>query len=475
MLHLKDGGCCKIPLGAICVLIVHYIVVFLHLTQFCTGQPQVVGPSQLTVAIAGDDTVLPCHLDPAVNAADMTVEWTRADLTPKFVHVWRDGVDLENKKHVDYKGRTSVAINKLKLGDISLKISKVKLSDRGSYRCFVPALNEEASVELFVGAVSSLIISLLRNNKDSSRVVLQCESAGWYPEPELLWLDGEGNLLPAGPTETLRGPDDLYTVSSRVTVEKRHSNNITCRVQQKNINLSRETHIHVQGDFFNTSCSSAAHIIIIIIVAVTALLLLAVVFFVWKCHFKRQGNNFTGTDHTELQPLTEKRSTQCLTEESVNTNNLDEKQENLKAQLKEQEEDKMNLIMVVLLLMSQKDDLENDIHELKLMLEKQEDENQSQLVTNTKPAEQTDMQTASEELKDKENLKIQTNIETRKKELEKEIETKESQIKSVLYGVDVMTEKKKELDDAIEEIHKQLEKIKQTEVQIQLESGVSEA
>ncbi|XP_065326275.1 butyrophilin subfamily 2 member A2-like [Pelmatolapia mariae] len=206
---------------------------------------EVVGPSDPVVAIVGDDTVLPCHLDPAVNAADMTVEWTRSDLTPRFVHVWRDGVELVNKKNEAYMERTSLPINNLKLGDISLKLSKVKLSDRGSYKCFIPALSGQASVDLVVGVVSSLIITVMRNSEDSSKVVLQCESAGWYPEPELLWLDGEGNLLSAGPTETLRGPDDLYTVSSRVTVEKRHSNNITCRVQQRNTNQSRETHIHV--------------------------------------------------------------------------------------------------------------------------------------------------------------------------------------------------------------------------------------
>ncbi|XP_038588185.1 butyrophilin subfamily 2 member A2-like isoform X2 [Micropterus salmoides] len=95
------------------------------------------------------------------------------------------------------------------------------------------------------GAVSSPIIQVVSDNSDS--VVLQCESAGWYPEPEVFWLDGEGNLLSAGPTETVRGPDDLYTVSSRVTVEKRHSNSFTCRVQQKDINQTRETHIQVPG------------------------------------------------------------------------------------------------------------------------------------------------------------------------------------------------------------------------------------
>lgn len=76
-------------------------------------------------------------------------------------------------------------------------------------------------------------------------MVLQCEAKGWYPEPEVFWLDGEGNLLSAGPPETVRGPDDLYTVSRRLTVEK--SDSFTCRVQQKNIKQTRETHFNVPG------------------------------------------------------------------------------------------------------------------------------------------------------------------------------------------------------------------------------------
>ncbi|TDG99373.1 hypothetical protein EPR50_G00193660 [Perca flavescens] len=99
------------------------------------------------------------------------------------------------------------------------------------------------------GAVSLPVLSLAGIDEATRGVVLQCESKGWYPEPEVLWLDGEGNLLSAGPTETVRGPDDLYTVSSRVTVEKRPSNSFTCRVQQKNTNQTRETEIHVTGKY----------------------------------------------------------------------------------------------------------------------------------------------------------------------------------------------------------------------------------
>ncbi|XP_068569874.1 butyrophilin subfamily 2 member A1-like [Cebidichthys violaceus] len=177
----------------------------------------------------------------------MTFEWARPDLNPRFVHVWHERQDLHVNQHPSYKGRTSVSVNKLKHGDVSLTLSKVKLSDKGTYRCYFPDLDKDSTVQLVVGTASSPDISLSGMDRDKGGVVLQCESRGWYPEPEVLWLDGEGNLLSAGPTETVRGPDHRYTVSSRVTVEKRHSNSFTCRVQQRTINQTRETHITVPG------------------------------------------------------------------------------------------------------------------------------------------------------------------------------------------------------------------------------------
>uniref|UniRef100_A0A3Q1IE83 Ig-like domain-containing protein n=1 Tax=Anabas testudineus TaxID=64144 RepID=A0A3Q1IE83_ANATE len=206
-------------------------------------QNSVVGPPQPVVTIVGEHIILPCHLEPAVDARSMAVEWTRPDLKPRLVLVWRAGQKLNlDDENPSYRGRTSLLTDKLKSGDISLKLSKVRLSDRGKYKCYVPTLNRDSVFELVI--IKYLhIFSLVEIDKDSETVVLQCESKGWYPEPELLWLDAEGKILSAGPTETVRGPDDLYTVSSRVTVEKRHSNNITCRVQQRNINQTRETQI----------------------------------------------------------------------------------------------------------------------------------------------------------------------------------------------------------------------------------------
>ncbi|XP_035771770.1 butyrophilin subfamily 2 member A2-like [Neolamprologus brichardi] len=243
------------PVKVFSILIFHLLI---HLNR---ADSQVVGPHQPVVALVDDDVILPCHVEPAEDVTAEILEWTRSDLNPRFVHVWRSGQDLVNTRNPSYRGRASLFINELKRGNISLKLSRVKLSDGGTYECSIPLMEKKSFVKLVVDAATSPVISLSGIDKNRGGVVLQCESAGWYPEPELLWLDGEGNLLSAGPTETLRGPDDLYTVSSRVTVEKRHSNNITCRVQQRNTNQSRETHIHVPEDFFEIPSSASAVII----------------------------------------------------------------------------------------------------------------------------------------------------------------------------------------------------------------------
>ncbi|XP_069028212.1 butyrophilin subfamily 3 member A2-like [Embiotoca jacksoni] len=225
--------------------------------QPSAGQSQLIGPREPIVARVGDDIILPCHTRPAVDVSARTLEWTRSDLDSVFVYVRRSGGEFEKGKHPSYRRRTSLFIEELKHGNVSLKLTNVKLSDKGQYTCFIPELDEASLLELVVDAVSSLVI-ISEGIEREGGLVLDCKSAGWYPEPEVLWLDAEGNLLSAGPTESVRGPDDLYTVSSRVTVEKRHSNSFTCRVQQNNINQTREVHIHLPDEFFVSPCSSAA-------------------------------------------------------------------------------------------------------------------------------------------------------------------------------------------------------------------------
>lgn len=107
----------------------------LHLNclTFPLGQSQKSSPSQLLIAVAGDDIVLPCQLEPPVDAAQMTIEWGKPDLNPRFVLVWHNGQELQTDQNTAYKGRVSLSTDRLKRGDVSLKLTKVKISDGG--RC----------------------------------------------------------------------------------------------------------------------------------------------------------------------------------------------------------------------------------------------------------------------------------------------------------------------------------------------------
>ncbi|KAM8747323.1 butyrophilin subfamily 3 member A2-like isoform 1-T1 [Acanthopagrus schlegelii] len=276
---LNDGFLLKAELGCFRASVLHHTVILLLLTGSCRGQAQGAQPSLRMVTLVGEDVVLPCHLEPPLDAFSKSVEWARPDLEPRFVHVWHEGRDLLVNQNPSYTGRTSVSIDKLKQGDLSLLLSAVKVSDHGLYRCYFPSQDKKTNVELVVGSVASPVIAEININSTSE--VLQCNSTGWYPEPEVFWLDGEGNLLSAGPTETVRGPDDLYTVSSRVTVEKRHSNSFTCRVQQNHINQIRETEIKVSAVCFEaTSCS--AHVAVIVVFVLLVILAAACVVWKWR-------------------------------------------------------------------------------------------------------------------------------------------------------------------------------------------------
>ncbi|MEQ2238840.1 hypothetical protein ILYODFUR_037434, partial [Ilyodon furcidens] len=113
------------------------------------GQSQKMNSS--VTAVVGEDVVLPCHLEPPKDASQMTVKWIRPDLNSSLVYVSVDGHEYPDDQNEAYKGRTTMSLDKMKSGDISLKLSDVRLSDNGRYRCYIPNVEKEYFVNLIVG------------------------------------------------------------------------------------------------------------------------------------------------------------------------------------------------------------------------------------------------------------------------------------------------------------------------------------
>lgn len=126
------------------------------------AQPQVVGSVEPILAMQGDDVILPCHLEPSLNVEGLTVEWMKPDLKPdpsdrlsriEYVHLYRDRREVPDMKIRAYVRRTALFVDRLKHGNISLKIMNVTQADEGRYRCFIPKLNsrvKESIVRLVV-------------------------------------------------------------------------------------------------------------------------------------------------------------------------------------------------------------------------------------------------------------------------------------------------------------------------------------
>ncbi|XP_027143394.1 CD276 antigen-like isoform X2 [Larimichthys crocea] len=409
----------------------HLIILYLLLTQCLRGKSQLINSPQTIIATLGHDIILPCNLVPGEDASDLTLEWTRPDLNPRFVHVCRSGEELVDITHELFKKRTSLFTDELKLGNISLKLSKVKIHDQGTYRCFIPKKDRQSFVQLVVGsdAVTSPVITLADTDK-ANRLVLQCESKGWYPEPEVSWLDSEGNLLSAGPTETVRGPDDLYTVSRRLTVEK--SDNFTCRVQQKNINQTRETHFYVPDDFFELqSSSSAVTVGLAVSLAVCITFIFSVIFLFWKWRqkiikIKTSRRDETDGDKEEAQPLRTRENVevnkqletelqQLCGEKQRNENELqtlkkevDSKNKELTEEKQKHEKELEDKRTEVKKLTEEKQTLNKELEDLRTELE-----TQLQQLREEKERNENELQTLKEKLeKNKELQDIKTNFST---------------------------------------------------------------
>uniref|UniRef100_A0A3Q1F4C4 Ig-like domain-containing protein n=1 Tax=Acanthochromis polyacanthus TaxID=80966 RepID=A0A3Q1F4C4_9TELE len=138
-----DGLFVKAPLRTIAGLVL--------LVYYCRGQSQLIGQHEPIIARVGDDVILPCHLNPVMDVVGRTLEWSRSDRNNMFVYVWRSGQEFEKVKHSSYVGRTSLFIDQLSHGNISLKLSKLKLSDRGTYRCFIVDDKKQTFIQLIVG------------------------------------------------------------------------------------------------------------------------------------------------------------------------------------------------------------------------------------------------------------------------------------------------------------------------------------
>ncbi|XP_014877048.1 myelin-oligodendrocyte glycoprotein-like [Poecilia latipinna] len=122
-------------------------------------------PGQLE-AFTGGNVVLPCSLNLHPSDHVQTVEWSKlaAGQRPVVVFLYRHGCETFEMKDPDFEYRTSLIMREVKNGNVSLRISGVKPSDGGTYRCLTiqnDGRRREAKVELVVAPCEESTITAI--------------------------------------------------------------------------------------------------------------------------------------------------------------------------------------------------------------------------------------------------------------------------------------------------------------------------
>ncbi|XP_064330009.1 butyrophilin subfamily 1 member A1-like isoform X10 [Phalacrocorax carbo] len=214
------------------------------------AQFRVLGPDQPVTAVVGEDVVLPCRLSPRLNAENMDVLWF-CSIISNHIHYHRNGQDDYSFQNPQYRGRTELSKEGLSVGNVSLRILSTRLSDEGQYRCLVQDGDsyEEASVELQVAASGSSPLLSVEDAQDGG-VRVRCRATGWYPKPEMVWRDVQGQQLPPVTQSDSQDQSGLFEVEKSIVIQRNTEQNVSCSVRNTRLPQEKEAPIYISDSIF---------------------------------------------------------------------------------------------------------------------------------------------------------------------------------------------------------------------------------
>ncbi|XP_009070366.1 PREDICTED: butyrophilin-like protein 9 [Acanthisitta chloris] len=81
---------------------------------------------------------------------------------------------------------------------------------------------------------------------------LTCKSQGWFPEPQVVWLNSKGQprMEKVTTRSTLDSSSGIFNVMSSMNLEPGADHEVTCRVVNGVLNATCESRIRISDSFF---------------------------------------------------------------------------------------------------------------------------------------------------------------------------------------------------------------------------------
>ncbi|XP_004391162.1 butyrophilin subfamily 1 member A1-like [Trichechus manatus latirostris] len=240
----------------------------------------VIGPSEPIVAMLGAETVLPCHVSPAMSVENMELRWFRSQFS-EAVYVYQDGMEQVVEQLVDFKGRAELVKDYITEGRVGVRIHSLRVSDNGIYKCFFKKGGdfEEAILELkVIGLGSGPRILMVGPEDEGIRVT--CTGKGWFPQPEVLWKDERGEKISSVSEDETQDDDGLFQIEAALIVRDSSKRKVSCSMKNPFFGEEQVETISIPEPFFPRTSPWKAAFGVSLPILVT--LLGAVLFLVWR-------------------------------------------------------------------------------------------------------------------------------------------------------------------------------------------------
>ncbi|KAM4564403.1 uncharacterized protein V3H82_013467 [Fundulus diaphanus] len=301
-----------------CLYFISFFGVLLSKGDLAHAQPEKIE------AFVGGHAMLPCSLKNPASDHVPTVEWSKEGLNDSIVFLYRDGCETFGMKNVDFEFRVSLFMKEVKNGNVSLRISNLRLSDAGTYECLIiqrDKTRQTTRVELVVAAVFDLKLSVVFEEKEV--VAVTCDASCRLPPPIIIIQDDKGNDVTD--KEPSQQQDVRGCYATRQTFSMQEGNRrVVCGVKQPQTDINRTAEMLLSN---KASCKGSNIIAISCAVGGTSFFWIAILL-VWRKYHKieKKLNRKKSLDSTSIS--VDSLSLLTQSSESNTQNSLIENQQN---------------------------------------------------------------------------------------------------------------------------------------------------
>uniref|UniRef100_A0A8B9T2W0 Ig-like domain-containing protein n=1 Tax=Anas platyrhynchos TaxID=8839 RepID=A0A8B9T2W0_ANAPL len=210
-------------------------------------------PNSSVIGVIGEGVVLPCYVVAENFPEIFSVQWIFNEQSQKIHVSTYDGKTQKEKQDERYQGRTEFFHSEFGAGNMSLLLKNIRSSDKGSYTCVV-SFNDEYHDVLIELKVAGSVPSISLRSYMKQSIGLTCHADGWFPKPEVIWLDGQGQVRKEqSTTKMMMMPSGLYRVITSMNLKPGSDMEVSCRIVNNLLKTTRESRIQISGDLQDVS------------------------------------------------------------------------------------------------------------------------------------------------------------------------------------------------------------------------------